>query len=188
MGETETIMTRNFLSRRERVEALFAIGAVLVLVQIAGNAAAQQSAPETAVREHWACPGVDQLDRIVFFDPESAEVPPEYMPRLNTQAQWLMCNPSLLVRIEGNTDDRGTAEYNLALGARRAEAVRDYLISRGAPADRIQAISFGETQPIALGANGDARARNRNTYTAIVSGVARQASSAGSGRKSDLGR
>ena len=76
-------------------------------------------------------------------------------------------------RIEGNADERGTAEYNLALGARRAEAVRAYLVQQGVAASRIDTISFGKERPIAQGSNEESWARNRNAHTAIVSGAVR---------------
>jgi len=111
-------------------------------------------------------------DRI-YFDLDSYDVRPEAMPRLDAQAQWLQRYPSVTVRIEGNADERGTREYNLALGARRAEAVRNYLINRGIPAGRIDTISFGKERPIAEGSSEDAWARNRNAHTAIVAGAPR---------------
>ena len=111
-------------------------------------------------------------DRI-YFDLDSYEVRPEAMPRLDAQAQWLQRYPSVTIRIEGNADERGTREYNLALGARRAESVRSYLINRGIPAGRIDTISFGKERPIAEGSNEDSFARNRNAHTAIVSGAPR---------------
>jgi len=107
----------------------------------------------------------------VYFDLDSYEVSPEAYPRLDAQAAWLQRYPQVQVRIEGNADERGTREYNLALGARRAESVRNYLIDRGVPAGRIDTISFGKERPIAQGSNEDAWARNRNGHTAIVSGA-----------------
>jgi len=109
-------------------------------------------------------------DRI-YFDLDSYSVSPEAYPRLDAQAQWLARYPQVAVRIEGNADERGTREYNLALGARRAESVRNYLIGRGVSAGRIDTISFGKERPIAAGASEDSWARNRNGHTAIVSGA-----------------
>ena len=109
----------------------------------------------------------------VYFDLDSYEVRPEAFPRLDAQAQWLQRYPGVAVRIEGNADERGTREYNLALAARRAEAVRTYLINRGIPAGRIDTISYGKERPIAEGSTEDAFARNRNAHTAIVSGAQR---------------
>ena len=109
----------------------------------------------------------------VFFDLDSYSVRADAAPLLDAQAAWLVRYPNVQVRIEGNADERGTREYNLALGARRAEAVRSYLISRGVPAARIDTISFGKERPIAEGSNESAWAQNRNARTAIVSGAPR---------------
>lgn len=111
-------------------------------------------------------------DRI-YFDLNSYDIRPEAYPRLDAQAQWLQRYPQVTVRIEGNADERGTREYNLALGARRAESIRTYLVNRGIPAGRIDTISFGKERPIAAGSNEEAWARNRNGHTAIVSGAQR---------------
>jgi peptidoglycan-associated lipoprotein len=75
------------------------------------------------------------------------------------------------VRIEGNCDERGTREYNLALGARRANAVRDYLVSHGVTAARITTVSYGKEKPIDPGTGDQADAHNRNGHTALVSGA-----------------
>jgi len=107
----------------------------------------------------------------VYFDLDSYQVSPDAYPRLDAQAAWLQRYPQVQVRIEGNADERGTREYNLALGARRAESIRNYLIDRGVPAGRIDTISFGKERPIAQGASEDSWARNRNGHTAIVSGA-----------------
>jgi peptidoglycan-associated lipoprotein len=107
----------------------------------------------------------------VYFDLDSYTIRPEAYPRLNQQAAWLRQYPAVTIRIEGNADERGTAEYNLALGARRAEAVRTYLVQQGVPASRIDTISFGKERPIAQGSSEESWARNRNAHTAIVSGA-----------------
>ena len=125
-----------------------------------------------------AAPGSEQdfvvnVGDRVYFDLDSYSVRPEAQPRLDAQAAWLARYPQVTVRIEGNADERGTREYNLALGARRAEAVRTYLIQRGVPAGRIDTISFGKERPIAEGSNESAWAQNRNAHTAIVSGAPR---------------
>lgn len=109
----------------------------------------------------------------VYFDLDSYEVRTDAYPRLDAQVAWLQRYPQVTVRIEGNADERGTREYNLALGARRAESVRTYLVSRGVSAARIDTISYGKERPIAAGSNEEAWARNRNAHTAIVSGATR---------------
>lgn len=125
-----------------------------------------------------AAPGSEQdfvvnVGDRVYFDLDSYQIRPEAYPRMDAQVAWLQRYPSVTVRIEGNADERGTREYNLALGARRAESVRAYLVERGVSAGRIDTISYGKERPIAAGSNEEAWARNRNAHTAIVSGAAR---------------
>ncbi|MBX3484608.1 peptidoglycan-associated lipoprotein Pal [Phenylobacterium sp.] len=107
----------------------------------------------------------------VYFDTDSHDVRADAQPILDAQSAWLRQYPAVNVRIEGNADERGTREYNLALGARRANAVRDYLVGRGIESARIATISFGKEQPLDAGSGEDAWARNRNGHTAIVSGA-----------------
>ncbi|MDO8296813.1 MAG: peptidoglycan-associated lipoprotein Pal [Caulobacter sp.] len=107
----------------------------------------------------------------VYFDLDRYDVRSDAMPVLDAQAAWLRQYPNVRVRIEGNCDERGTREYNLALGARRANAVRDYLASRGVASSRITTLSWGKERPIDPGSNEDAWARNRNGHTVIVEGA-----------------
>jgi len=107
----------------------------------------------------------------VYFDLDSYDVRSDAMPVLDAQAAWLRQYPNVKVRIEGNCDERGTREYNLALGARRANAVRDYLASRGVASSRITTLSWGKERPVDPGSNEDAWARNRNGHTVIVEGA-----------------
>lgn len=107
----------------------------------------------------------------VYFDLDQHDIRTDAQPILDAQAGWLRQYPNVRVRIEGNCDERGTREYNLALGARRANSVRDYLVGRGVTADRISTISFGKEQPIDPGSGEDAWQKNRNGHTAIVSGA-----------------
>lgn len=107
----------------------------------------------------------------VYFDTDSHDVRADAQPILDAQAGWLTRYPSVRVRIEGNADERGTREYNLALGARRANAIREFLVGRGVTADRVSTISFGKEQPIDAGSGEEAWQKNRNGHTAIVSGA-----------------
>lgn len=108
----------------------------------------------------------------VYFDFDQYAVRADGQPVLDNQAQWLNRYPGVRVRIEGNADERGTREYNLALGARRANSVREYLVSRGVAAGRIETLSFGKERPIDPGTSEDAYQRNRNAHTAITAGAA----------------
>jgi peptidoglycan-associated lipoprotein len=100
----------------------------------------------------------------VFFAFDKSDLTPESRATLDRQAQWLSRYPNTTVRIEGNTDERGTREYNLALGERRAEAVRVYLVSHGLSASRFYTISYGEERPLEPGVYD----RNRNAHTVVI--------------------
>lgn len=136
------------------------------------------TAPVTGTPVGAVVPGSEQdfvvnIGDRVYFDLNMYQIRPEAFARLDAQAQWLQRYPQVTIRIEGNADERGTREYNLALAARRAESVRNYLVDRGIPAGRIDTISYGKERPIAEGSNEAAWARNRNAHTAIVSGAPR---------------
>jgi len=90
---------------------------------------------------------------------------------LSRQASWLNRYPNTRILIDGNADERGTREYNLALGARRASAARDYLVNLGVSPSRISTISYGKERPIDGRSNEEAWAKNRNAHTGIVSGA-----------------
>jgi peptidoglycan-associated lipoprotein len=107
----------------------------------------------------------------VYFDFDSYSIRSDASRILAAQAGWLARYPQVQVRIEGNADERGTREYNLALGARRAEAVRSFLIANGIPASRIDTISYGKERPIAFGSNEESWAQNRNAHTTITGGA-----------------
>ncbi|OYX93872.1 MAG: peptidoglycan-associated lipoprotein, partial [Caulobacter sp. 35-67-4] len=107
----------------------------------------------------------------IYFDTDEYVVRSDAQPVLAAQAQWLNRYPAVRVRIEGNADERGTREYNLALGARRANAVRDFLVSQGVSGARIETLSYGKERPIDGGSSEDAWAKNRNARTAITDGA-----------------
>jgi peptidoglycan-associated lipoprotein len=107
------------------------------------------------------------IDR-VYFDTDKSFLRPDAIATLDRQVEWLNRNPGIVARIEGNTDERASGEYNFGLGYRRAEAVRGYLASRGIAASRLYIVSHGKTQPIAYGSTADALARNRNALTTVA--------------------
>lgn len=107
----------------------------------------------------------------VYFDTDSYSVRDDAAPVLDSQATWLNRYPNVRVIIEGNADERGTREYNIGLGARRANAVRDYLIGRGVAAGRIETVSYGKERPIDGGSGEEAWARNRNAHTELTAGA-----------------
>ena len=103
----------------------------------------------------------------VLFGYDSSELDDEDRSILDNQGQFLNQNPSLKVTIEGHCDERGTREYNLALGEKRASAVKDYLISVGINSDRISVVSYGKERPQVLGSNKAAWSMNRRSVTSI---------------------
>ena len=110
----------------------------------------------------------------VYFDFDKYDVRADAQPILAAQADWLNRYQAVQVRIEGNCDERGTREYNLALGARRANSVRDFLVAHGVSASRISTISYGKEKPIDTGTGDEADQHNRNGHTALVSGARMQ--------------
>lgn len=104
----------------------------------------------------------------VFFPLDSYDLTGEARQVLGYQAQWLASHPDVRVLIAGNCDERGTREYNLALGSRRAAAARDFLVAQGISGARIQTVSYGKERPIDGGATDDAWSRNRNASTVVV--------------------
>jgi peptidoglycan-associated lipoprotein len=108
-----------------------------------------------------------QLGDRVFFDYDKFNLKPEARNKINDWVRVLRENAQATILLEGNCDERGTREYNLALGERRANSVRDYLIGLGIPANRITTISYGKERPIATGANEAAWAQNRNVHIVV---------------------
>lgn len=103
-------------------------------------------------------------DRI-YFDTDSSSIRADAQQTLARQAQWLNKYPSYSVTIEGHADERGTREYNLALGARRAAATRDFLVAQGVAANRIKTISYGKERPVATCDNISCWSQNRRAVT-----------------------
>lgn len=107
----------------------------------------------------------------VYFDLNGYRLDVEDQGVLKRQAAWLGSYPNVRIIVAGNCDERGTREYNLALGERRASIVKDYLVGLGVDPSRIDTISYGKERPIADGSTDEAWALNRNGFTQIVSGT-----------------
>jgi peptidoglycan-associated lipoprotein len=103
----------------------------------------------------------------VFFESDSSELTPQSIATLDKQAQWLARYDRYAFTVEGHADERGTREYNIALGARRAQAVRDYLISRGVQANRMRTISYGKERPVAVCNDISCWSQNRRAVTVL---------------------
>ena len=109
-------------------------------------------------------------DRVLFgFD--KYDLSPEAQATLERQAAWLRQYPSVTVSVEGHCDERGTREYNLALGERRANSVKNYLVALGVDQNRIQTISYGKERPAVSGSNEEAWAQNRRAVTVVSGGA-----------------
>ena len=107
------------------------------------------------------------FDHGVLFDYDSSELSSEAKLTLDKQSRFLRVNSDLTFTIEGHCDERGTREYNLALGEKRATAVRDYLVIEGISPDRIRVISYGKEKPAVVGSNDMAWSKNRRAVTTI---------------------
>ena len=128
----------------------------------AGRAPAQsQVAPVTADPTQANTIGPSGVPRLVYFDYDSYVIKPEFQSILVAHANFLKANASRRISLEGHTDERGGREYNLALGQRRAEAVRRALGLLGVPDNRMEAVSFGKEKPAVPGSNEEAWAKNR---------------------------
>jgi peptidoglycan-associated lipoprotein len=103
----------------------------------------------------------------VFFAFDRSDISPEARQILARQADWLRRYPNVTVTIEGHCDERGTREYNLALGERRAQAVKNVLVVSGIPAARISTISYGKERPAVVGSSEEAYAQNRRAVTVV---------------------
>jgi len=103
----------------------------------------------------------------VFFQVDQVTLTSAAMATLDAQARWLSDNADYLAIIEGHADEQGTREYNIALGDRRANAVRDYLVSQGVPASRIRTLSYGKERPVATCSDESCYSQNRRAVTVI---------------------
>ncbi len=127
----------------------------------ASAAAAEASALEQARGE------LMTIGDTVLFGFDSSALSADAMATLDKQAAFLNAKPALRVKIEGHADERGTREYNLALGERRASATRDYLVARGVDGSRIRIVSYGKERPAVVGSNEEAWAKNRRSVTVL---------------------
>lgn len=109
-------------------------------------------------------------DRILFAVDQST-LSSEAQAVIAAQAQWLLANPEFTALIEGHADEQGTREYNLALGARRANSAREYLISQGIAGNRIQVVSFGKERPLEICSAESCYASNRRAVTVLAGGL-----------------
>lgn len=171
-------MSRIYTPAKSRMQqiasnpAVIAIALTLALAGCASKKNLPNSASDLGLGAGAATPGstqdftVNVGDRI-FFDTDSTSIRADAQQTLDRQAQWLAKYPNYAITIEGHADERGTREYNLALGARRAAVTRDYLASRGVPASRMKTISYGKERPVAVCDDISCWSQNRRAVTVL---------------------
>ena len=145
---------------------------VVVIMAVLAIAACAKKDDQSAMGGASAAPGSQQdfvvnVGDRVFFDTDSSDLSDQARATLDKQAQWLNNYNRYSFTIEGHADERGTREYNIALGARRAETVREYLISRGIAATRMRTISYGKERPVALCNDISCWSQNRRAVTVL---------------------
>ena len=125
-----------------------------------------QTGPVPGTQQHFAqqMQGRDTI----YFDTDKFDIDAEDQAALRQQAQYLQQFANVRATVEGHADERGPREYNLALGERRANAAKNYLVSLGVPANRITVVSYGKERPVAIGSNEQAWARNRRAVTIVL--------------------
>lgn len=148
--------------------------AVLPPAPVDQNAGVDPNAGQTNPGDGTIVPGSDAdfkrsvTSNTVHFGLDQYDIDPEARAILDSQAAWLQRYPNVRITIEGHCDERGTREYNLALGDRRANAAKNYLAARGVTADRMTVISYGKERPIALGSDEASYAQNRRAVTIVL--------------------
>ena len=146
-----------------------AFAAIAALLVMAACSSSEQKVPDagTSVTPGSIAEFKQNVGDRVFFDTDMSSIREDGRGTLAKQAEWLKKYSNYPITIEGKCDERGTREYNLALGERRANAVRQYLVAQGVPANRIKTISYGKERPEAVGSDEGAWARNRVGITAL---------------------
>ena len=142
------------------IKAIAAVAALLMMAACSSSSTEPPPASTTVTPGSIADFRQNVGDR-VYFDTDMSNIREDGRATLAKQAEWLKKYTNYPITIEGKCDERGTREYNLALGERRANAVRQYLVAQGVPADRIKTISYGKERPEVVGSDEGAWARNR---------------------------
>ena len=135
----------------------------------ASAASAASRAAASAIRDGSPQDFVINVGDRVFFALDKSNIRADQRPQLEKQAAWLKKFPATRISIEGHADERGTREYNLALGERRANSARDFLVALGVDPGRIKTVSFGKERPVALGHDESSWRQNRRAVSVVVS-------------------
>jgi peptidoglycan-associated lipoprotein len=155
-----------------KIKALGALAGLALLAACSSNPTSTASNTGTGAEATGPAPGSEQdlvanVGDRVFYDFNKSSLSSDADATLGKQAAWLAKYPSVNVLVAGNADERGTETYNLALGQRRANAARDYLVAQGVASSRIQTISYGKDCPVAPGNDDAAYSQNRNAITSV---------------------
>lgn len=164
---------------RPGTKAVLRMSAVAALALSAAACANKENSPEAALNaaggKYAAAPGsqrdfTQNVGDIVYFSTDQTDLTPEAQQTIAKQAQWLKQYPQYTITIEGHADERGTREYNIALGAKRATSVRNYLAQNGINASRVRTISYGKERPVAVCNDISCWSQNRRAQTVLNSG------------------
>jgi peptidoglycan-associated lipoprotein len=177
----------NAMKRNVRIVALLAVGLVVGACSKKQPPVAPEPTPPAPVQQQTQAPQAPRddsaeraaelrrltaiLEQMVFFDYDESTIRTDAQEALAAKVPFLRSNPSIRMRIDGHADERGSVEYNLALGMRRANAVREYLTGFGIDASRFETFSFGEDQPLSSGSNESAWSQNRRAEFRVTSGL-----------------
>ena len=175
------------MERSNRMTRAGRLVAALVLAASLAGCASKELQPDASLASGKggpATPGsqrdfVQNVGDIVYFSTDSPELTPEAQQTLASQARWLQQYPQYTITIEGHADERGTREYNIALGARRATSVRDFLGRSGVSAQRIRTISYGKERPVAVCNDISCWSQNRRAQTVLNNRAAADAGGRG---------
>jgi peptidoglycan-associated lipoprotein len=156
----------------QTIKAIAAIAALMIIAGCSSNNNNSGTGNEPPSASTSVAPGSigdfrQNVGDRVYFDTDMSSFREDGRATLAKQAEWLKKYPNYPITIEGKCDERGTREYNLALGERRANAARQYLVAQGIPASRIKTVSYGKERPEAVGSDEGSWARNRVAITAL---------------------
>jgi peptidoglycan-associated lipoprotein len=149
------------------IQTISALAALVFLAACSSNTSQEPPPAGTTVTPGSIADFRQNVGDRVYFDTDMSNIREDGRTTLARQAEWLKKYTNFPILVEGKCDERGTREYNLALGERRANAVRQYLVAQGVPAERIKTISYGKERPEVVGSDEGAWARNRVGITAL---------------------
>ena len=163
-----------------RASHIASAAALVLFAAVAGGCANNQNDPSAQLGPDGRGPVTPGTQRdfsvnvgdLVYFSSDSSDLTPEAQATLQKQSQWLRQYPQYTITIEGHADERGTREYNIALGARRAASVRNFLAQNGVAANRVRTISYGKERPVAVCNDISCWSQNRRAQTVLNTRVA----------------